>query len=135
VNTTRGLFTATMAAVLCVTVASAVQRGLRRLEPQNICEAVETIEAMGLYWTTDAINFPTPINDFSTITIGTEPISIADAWVLATSMPAVRWAGKARVYSGKLPLGDWDDEVRFVHWGNLTLVGDRNLVDRIMQHK
>ena len=100
--------------------------------PQDICEAAEACERQGLYWTTGAAGVPQPVKGYSGLTISLEPITMEQAALLYVGAPCERWRGKARVYSGRLLITCMDDTLRCVIWGNVTLIGDPDLVDAIV---
>jgi|SRR6516225_7710989 hypothetical protein len=107
----------------------------RGAEPQDICDAAEMVEQMGLYWTTDSEIFPYPLKGYSTITISTEPITTEQAGLLSIGAPTERWKGKARAYSGKVWFGRPDDRLRRAVWGKVTMIGDPEVVERIISHR
>jgi hypothetical protein len=120
-------------APLAVAVTCFVLRDTRAPEPQDICEAVEIIERMGLFWTTGSETLAEPVSGYSTITIAAAPITREQAGELAVGQSLAQWRGKARAYSGTVAFGPSDDRLRYVLWGKVTLVGDPDLVDRIVR--
>ena len=101
-------------------------------EPQDICQAAEACDRMGLFWNTGAPGFPMPVQGYSALTISTEPVTTEEATSLFVGAPAERWRGKARAYTGLSVFTGVSDELRRVAWGNVTLIGDPALVDWIL---
>jgi len=135
VKTKNPLVALTATAALAIAMTHAVQRGVRVSEPRDICAAARACDRLGLFWTTGSEHTPEPVKGYSTITIATEPIATEHANSLAVGRPLGLWRGKARAYSGNVCLGDIDDSLRCVAWGGVTLIGDPDVVDRLVEHR
>jgi len=122
-----------LAAAALLTVGTpALWQYLRTAEPDDVCQAAEACDRMGLYWSTGAPGIPEPVKGYSSLTISTEPITTEEAGKLFVGADAERWRGKARAYSDHCGFGPVDHGLQIVAWGNLTLVGDPDLVNRLV---
>ena len=107
--------------------------GRRSAEPQDICEVAEACDRLGLFWTTGAPSFPQPIKGYSSLTISTEPITDEQATRVINGAAPEQWQGKARAYCNQgVSFGTIDDHLRCIQWGNVTLIGDPDVVDRLV---
>jgi hypothetical protein len=132
VNAKKSLIVLAGLAVLAAIMNPLVRRDRTVSGPGDVCELARTCDRLRLFWTTGSTNMPEPIKGYSSLTIATDPISAEQAATLGVGQPPEQWRGRVRAYSGKVWLGETHNGVRRVAWGKLTLIGDPELIERLV---